>query len=73
MMVIDWIIPCVSYMHFDWLARYPPGYFTQELQMDFFNYAGIHRPVLLYTTATEYISDVTIITHLQNTTGKNEY
>jgi len=30
--------------------------------MDFFNYAGIHRPVLLYTTPSQYISDVTIVT-----------
>lgn len=27
---------------------------------DFFNYAGIHRPVVLYTTPKEYIEDVTI-------------
>ncbi len=29
---------------------------------DFFNYAGIHRPVLLYTTPKEYIQDVTVRT-----------
>lgn len=42
------------------LTRYPPGYFVQNLQMDFFNYAGIHRPVLLYTTPTMFIRDVVI-------------
>ena len=29
--------------------RYPPGYYEQQYNFDFFNYAGIHRPVILYT------------------------
>lgn len=43
------------------LDQYPPGYFTQDYQFDFFNYAGIHRPVKLYTTPKKYIKDVTLI------------
>lgn len=31
---------------------------------DFFNYAGLHRPVKIYTTPTTYIKDVTIVTKL---------
>nr|WP_154985434.1 beta-glucuronidase [Paenibacillus xylanexedens] len=31
---------------------------------DFFNYAGLHRPVKIYTTPTTYIKDVTIVTQL---------
>ncbi|MEI2279762.1 beta-glucuronidase [Paenibacillus polysaccharolyticus] len=31
---------------------------------DFFNYAGLHRPVKIYTTPTTYVKDVTIITQL---------
>ncbi len=31
---------------------------------DFFNYCGINRPVSLYTTPAEYISDVTVTTEL---------
>lgn len=42
--------------------RYPPGYFVQETTFDFFNYAGIHRPVKLYTTPVVYLSDITITT-----------
>ncbi|XP_076452855.1 beta-glucuronidase-like [Babylonia areolata] len=49
--------------------RYPPGYFVQELQMDFFNYAGIHRHVHLYTTPKVYVDDITIITALQGQNG----
>ena len=30
---------------------------------DFFNYAGIHRPVWLYTTPKDYIEDVTVVPH----------
>lgn len=31
---------------------------------DFFNYAGLHRPVKIYTTPTSYVKDVTIVTKL---------
>ena len=53
--------------------RYPPGYFTQELQMDFFNFAGIHRPVKLYTTPTTYLLDVVVFTDFEKTTGNLEF
>ncbi|XP_033101057.1 beta-glucuronidase-like [Anneissia japonica] len=49
--------------------QYPKGYFVQNLQMDFFNYAGIHRPVKLYTTPMLYISDITVVTKISGTTG----
>ena len=54
---------------FSFCNRYPPGYFVQNLQMDFFNYAGIHRPVKLYTTPTAYLSSITIDTDFKETTG----
>jgi beta-glucuronidase len=31
---------------------------------DFFNYAGLHRPVKIYTTPTIYVKDVTIVTDI---------
>jgi beta-glucuronidase len=44
-------------------GNYPPGYFTHEYAFDFFNYAGIHRSVVLYTVpASISITDVTVIT-----------
>ncbi|XP_073257738.1 beta-glucuronidase-like [Porites lutea] len=49
--------------------RYPPGYFVQEFTFDFFNYAGIHRPVKLYTTPAVYLSDITITTSHSNEEG----
>ncbi|BFZ04367.1 hypothetical protein BsWGS_07406 [Bradybaena similaris] len=55
-------------------TKYPPGYFVQNLyQMDFFNYAGIHRHVRLYTTPLVYIDDITILTNVYNQTGWINY
>ena len=50
------------------LIRYPPGFFTVKGQFDFFNYAGIQRSVVLYTTPLTYIEDITVVTSL-NTDG----
>ncbi|XP_063809909.1 beta-glucuronidase isoform X2 [Pseudophryne corroboree] len=52
---------------------YPKGYFVQEIDFDFFNYAGIHRPVVLYTTPAIYIDDITINTDIQQNTGLVNY
>ncbi|XP_071110750.1 beta-glucuronidase-like [Haliotis cracherodii] len=54
-------------------TKYPAGYFVQNLQMDFFNYAGIHRHVRLYTTPTAYIDDVTVTTDINNGKGIVNY
>ncbi|MEK4476256.1 beta-glucuronidase [Paenibacillus sp. FSL R7-0048] len=41
---------------------------------DFFNYAGIHRPVKIYTTPKNaYIQDVSIVTELNEATGIVKY
>ncbi len=32
---------------------------------DFFNYAGITRPVKIYTTPRDYIADITVVPHVQ--------
>ncbi|PSN44365.1 hypothetical protein C0J52_10938 [Blattella germanica] len=36
---------------------------------DFFHYAGIHRPVFLYTTPATYIDDITVTTDVIDSTG----
>ncbi|XP_077290624.1 beta-glucuronidase isoform X2 [Arctopsyche grandis] len=41
----------------------------QTYTFDFFNYAGIHRSVFLYTTPNLYIDDVIVNTHIQGKTG----
>ena len=51
-------------------ADHPEGYKTQVYHQDFFNYAGLHRPVRLYTTPKTYVSDITLHTALS---GKVEY
>ncbi|XP_029801574.1 beta-glucuronidase [Suricata suricatta] len=54
-------------------SRYPKGYFVQNINFDFFNYAGLHRPVLLYTTPTAYIDDITVHTGVDQDTGLVDY
>lgn len=42
---------------------YPAGYFEMTYTFDFFNYAGIHRPVILYTVPKPVsVKDVTVQT-----------
>lgn len=55
------------------LDRYPEGYFVQNTNFDFFNYAGIHRPVLLYTTPAVYIDDITVQTSFSDSTGESGF
>jgi beta-glucuronidase len=40
---------------------------------DFFNYAGIHRAVWLYSTGRAYITDVTVVTGLDGSDGTVGY
>ncbi|KAA0189204.1 hypothetical protein HAZT_HAZT011763 [Hyalella azteca] len=51
------------------LSRYPPGYFEQKYNFDFFNFAGIDRPVFLYTTPQTYVDNIRVITKVFNTQG----
>ncbi|XP_011404336.1 PREDICTED: beta-glucuronidase-like [Amphimedon queenslandica] len=45
--------------------RYSYPYYSYDGQFDFFNYAGIHRSVKLYTTPKAYISDISVVTELE--------
>ena len=46
---------------------YPPGFATMETSFDFFNYAGIHRSVILYSTSNAaFISDVSTSTNVSS-------
>lgn len=40
---------------------------------DFFNYAGLHRTVWLYSTGPAYLTDLTVLTDLDGTTGIVDY
>ena len=51
-------------------SRYPEGYFVQNLQFDFFNYAGLHRRVRILITPQNHVDDVTITTTIEGTRGK---
>jgi hypothetical protein len=60
----------VGIIHISYLFRYPPGYVLFHYDFDFFNYAGIHRPVYLYTTPQIYIDDITVTTDIHKDVGK---
>lgn len=45
----------------------------QTYSFDFFNYAGIHRSVLLYTTPTQYIADIITTTNIVDSRGRIFY
>jgi beta-glucuronidase len=45
----------------------------QRYWHDFFNYAGIHRPVWLYTTPPPHLTEVTVVTRLDGDTGIIDY
>lgn len=45
----------------------------QTYTFDFFNYAGIHRPVLLYTKPRVYIADITVKTGVVSDLGIVKY
>jgi beta-glucuronidase len=49
----------------------PDGRKTAKPYFDFFNYAGIHRPVVLYTTPSIYIDDISVNTDVNDDTGKS--
>lgn len=59
----------------------PPGYVTtdstgkrvQTYFHDFYNYAGIHRSVKLYTRPETYVKDITVVTEIEGTTGIVKY
>ncbi|KAJ8922925.1 hypothetical protein NQ315_001468 [Exocentrus adspersus] len=51
----------------------PSGRIKQDYTFDFFNYAGIDRSVILYTTETTYIDDLTLTTTISGTTAVVAY
>ena len=44
-----------------------------SVNFDFFNYAGIHRPVKIYTTPKSYVEDITIVTDFKENNGYVNY
>ena len=51
----------------------PDGRRRQRYFHDFFNYAGLHRGVWLYTTPPAYVEDITVTTSVSGTSGQVHY
>ncbi|XP_022257427.1 beta-glucuronidase-like isoform X2 [Limulus polyphemus] len=66
-------IPQGKVIYKDNPEEYPEGFYVQSVNFDFFNYAGIHRSVILYTTPTVYIDDIIVVTKINGTTGIINY
>jgi beta-glucuronidase len=45
----------------------------QQYYHDFFNYAGVHRTVWLYSTPAAHVTDVTVVTGLDGASGTVDY
>ncbi|MGB9787352.1 MAG: beta-glucuronidase [Dictyoglomus turgidum] len=52
---------------------HPKGYRILNYYFDFYNYSGIHRPVMIYSTPKVYIKDISIITEIVNNFGIVKY
>jgi beta-glucuronidase len=58
----------------------PPGFVEEtddgkhlQYYHDFFNYAGLHRSVWLYSTPSAHVSDITVVTGLDGSRGTVDY
>lgn len=51
----------------------PDGRRVQRYAFDYFNYSGLHRSVWLYTTPRSHISDITVTTGFDGSTGLVDY
>uniref|UniRef100_A0A8C8HYG8 Beta-glucuronidase n=1 Tax=Oncorhynchus tshawytscha TaxID=74940 RepID=A0A8C8HYG8_ONCTS len=66
-------LPPGTIQHIDDPTRYPADYVVQNTNFDFFNYAGLHRPVMLYTTPKAYVDDITVLTTFADNIGLLSY
>ncbi|XP_069556770.1 beta-glucuronidase-like [Brachyistius frenatus] len=66
-------LPPGTIQHMNDRTKYPDGFVVQNINFDFFNYAGLHRPVLLYTTPKVYVDDITVVTDFLDDTGLVSY
>lgn len=51
----------------------PDGRKTQSYMHDFYNYAGLHRSVWLYSVPATHVDDVTVVTRIDGATGLVDY
>lgn len=55
------------------IIELPDGRRQQEYKHDFFNYAGLHRSVWLYSVPAVRVDDITVTTGFHGTTGRVDY
>lgn len=55
------------------VADLPGGRKQQGYMHDFYNYAGLHRPVWLLSRPTTHVADVTVVTDIEGSDGVVDY
>ncbi|PNJ01758.1 hypothetical protein CR201_G0055535 [Pongo abelii] len=68
-MLIPSTLPAGTICYMTNTSTYPKDYFVRNADFDFFNYVGLQRSVLLYTTPTTYIDDITVTTGVEHDSG----
>ncbi|GKX29775.1 beta-glucuronidase [Vallitalea longa] len=72
--VLDWTtLPPGEVVEMKENHRYPNGHKVQKYFHDFYNYAGLHRPIKIYTTPKIFIKEVDIDTDIENNDGIIDY
>ena len=57
--------------YFNSTAKYPPGYVVQNYDFDWFNFAGIHRPVSLFLCYLYTVPSAAHVDNINITTAKH--
>ncbi|WP_144792350.1 beta-glucuronidase [Kocuria palustris] len=55
------------------IVEHEDGRRTQEYKHDFFNYAGLHRSVWLYSRPAAHVEDITVVTDRDGSSGTVDY
>lgn len=73
---LDWSCLPPGFVDTKGPASWPPWPYEEKIQQyafDFFNYAGIHRPVRLCSIPKTFVEDITVVTGIDGTTGIINY
>lgn len=72
--ILDWTtLPPGEVIEMEESLKYPKGYRMQKYFHDFYNYAGLHRPIKIYTTPKMYIEEVDVDSDIKDDNGIINY
>lgn len=71
--ILDWRILPPGDMKVFSDDMHPEGFRVQQYYHDYFNYAGLHRPIRLVATPKTFVKDITIATDIDGANGVVDY